>query len=166
MKDDGQEPGFTHFDGGGNAIMVDVTEKPDTEREAVAVGHIMVNPVVYAAICQGTVGKGDVLGVARVAGIMATKRTSELIPMCHILNITKASIEFNLLEESMEIQAVCTVKTTGKTGVEMEAMMGVSVALLTIYDMCKAIDKEMEMKDIYLLKKRGGKSGKFSHKNK
>ena len=105
--------------------------------------------------------KGDVLGVARIAGIMGAKRTSELIPLCHILNLTKLSVEFEMKPETNEIQAVCTARTTGKTGVEMEALTGVSVALLTIYDMCKAIDKRMEIGEIHLDAKSGGKSGEF-----
>ena len=105
--------------------------------------------------------KGDVLGVARVAGIMGAKRTSDLIPLCHILNLTKLSIDFTIVEENCEIQASCTARTTGKTGVEMEALTGVTVALLTIYDMCKAVDKTMELGTIYLDRKFGGKSGDF-----
>ncbi len=105
--------------------------------------------------------KGDVLGVARVAGIMGAKRTSDLIPLCHILNLTKLTVDFTIKKESNEIEAVCTARTTGKTGVEMEALTGVSVALLTVYDMCKAVDKSMEIGDIYLEHKSGGKSGEF-----
>lgn len=153
--------GLSHFDVNGNAVMVDVTEKNETVREAVAKGRIKVNEEVFAAVKNGEVHKGDVLGVARVAGIMAAKKTSELIPMCHILNITKAAIDFEMYEESLEIEAACTVRVTGKTGVEMEALTGVSVALLTIYDMCKAIDKTMEMRGIHLVQKSGGKSGVF-----
>ena len=116
---------------------------------------------VMDAVLAGTVKKGDVLGVARVAGIMAVKRTSELIPMCHPLPLTGCSVDFEIDEEQLEIKAVCTAKTDGKTGVEMEALTGVSAALLTIYDMCKAIDKRMEMNEIHLEKKSGGKSGVF-----
>lgn len=150
---------LTHFDGEGRARMVDVSAKNDTLREAVAYGKISVNAAVYEAIEQGTVGKGDVLAVATTAGIMGAKHTSDLIPMCHILPITKCSIVFEMYPETLEIGCTCTVKVTGKTGVEMEALTGVSVALLTVYDMCKALDKMMEIKDIHLLKKTGGKSG-------
>jgi len=150
---------LTHFDNNGNAIMVDVTNKEVTERTAIAKGRIKVNKEVFEAIKNGTSKKGDVLGVARVAGIMATKRTSDLIPMCHVLMITKSSIDFEIFEERFEVEATCTVKVSGKTGVEMEALTGVSVALLTIYDMCKAMDKNMEINQVYLHKKTGGKSG-------
>lgn len=153
--------GFTHFDNNGNAIMVDVTAKDDTSRVAVASGKIYVDKKVMDAIVDNKVDKGDVLGVARVAGIMATKRTSDLIPMCHPLMITKSSIDFNINKESLFIEAICTVKVKGPTGVEMEALTGVNVALLTIYDMCKAIDKRMEITDIHLDYKDGGKSGEF-----
>ena len=135
---------LTHFDENGKAIMVDVTEKNDTVREATAKGRILVSKEVYDAIEAGTVGKGDVLGVATTAGIMGAKRTSELIPMCHILPITKCRVNFEMKPEECAIDCYCTVKVTGKTGVEMEALTGVSVALLTVYDMCKAIDKSME----------------------
>lgn len=150
---------LTHFDNKGNAIMVDVTNKEVTERTAIAKGRIKVNKDVFEAIKNGTSKKGDVLGVARVAGIMAAKRTSELIPMCHVLMITKSSIDFEIFEERFEVEATCTVKVSGKTGVEMEALTGVSVALLTIYDMCKAMDKSMEINQVYLHKKTGGNSG-------
>lgn len=153
-----KENNFTHFDNCGNAVMVDVTDKKVTVREAVAKGRIKVNKDVFQAIENRTVEKGDVLGISRVAGIMGAKKTSDLIPMCHILAITKASVDFNMDQENHEIEAVCTIKVTGKTGVEMEALTGVSMALLTIYDMCKAIDKEMIIKDIYLEHKSGGKS--------
>ena len=152
---------FTHFDAQGNARMVDVSEKAVTTRTAVAEGTIQVSPEVYRAIVQKTVKKGDVLTVAQVAGILGCKRTAELIPMCHLLNLTNATLTFELLPEACEIKAVCTVKTEGKTGVEMEALTGASVALLTIYDMCKAIDKRMVLKEIHLVEKHGGKSGDF-----
>ena len=152
---------LTHFDDNGNAIMVDVSDKNITKREAIAKGKIYVNARVMDAVVNNTVEKGDVLGVARVAGIMAVKRTWELIPMCHPLMITKCSVDFNVNEEENYIEAVCIAKVNGKTGVEMEALTGVNVALLTIYDMCKAIDKSMEMGDIHLSKKTGGKSGVF-----
>ena len=155
------EEKLTHFDAKGNAIMVDVSEKNITHRVAVASGKIRVNESVMKAVLEGTVAKGDVLGVARVAGIMAVKQTASLIPMCHVLLITKCGIDFEIDKEKLEIKAICTVKVDGKTGVEMEALTGVSVALLTIYDMCKAIDKRMEMNEIHLETKSGGKSGDF-----
>ena len=155
------EQKLTHFDGQGNAVMVDVSAKDDTSRTAVASGKIKVNQAVMDAVLAGSVKKGDVLGVARVAGIMAVKQTSSLIPMCHMLLITKCSVDFEIDEEHLEIKAVCTAKVEGKTGVEMEALTGVSVALLTIYDMCKAIDKRMELGEIHLESKSGGKSGDF-----
>ena len=152
---------FTHFDDQGNALMVDVGDKSETKREAVARGSIFMSPQCLEKVAQGTMAKGDVLGVARVAGIMGAKRTSDLIPLCHILNLTKLTVDFTIKKESNEIEAVCTARTTGKTGVEMEALTGVSVALLTVYDMCKAVDKSMEIGDIYLEHKSGGKSGEF-----
>lgn len=156
-----KEKGFTHFDEHGKAVMVDVTGKNETVRTATAAGKIIVNEKVYRAIEEGTVEKGDVLGVAVTAGIMGAKRTSELIPMCHILPITNCRIRFEMNPEKREIHCYCTVKVTGKTGVEMEALTGVSVALLTVYDMCKALDKSMEIGEIYLMKKTGGKSGTY-----
>lgn len=152
---------FTHFNAEGNAVMVDVSNKTVTDRTAVAKGRIIVNPEIMDAIKNKTVKKGDVLGVARVAGIMAVKQTSSLIPMCHPLPITKCNIDFKVYPEIGVIEASCLVKTEGKTGVEMEALTGVSITLLTIYDMCKAIDKRMEISDILLEKKSGGKSGDF-----
>ena len=152
---------FNHFDKNGNAIMVDVSEKPVTARTAVAVGTIRVSPETINAVQNGTAQKGDVLGVARVAGIMATKRTSELIPLTHPLPLTKVSVDFAVDAEAGTITATCTAKTDGKTGVEMEALTGASVALLTVYDMCKAIDKRMCIENIHLLEKHGGKSGDF-----
>lgn len=151
--------GLTHFDDNGKAVMVDVTEKKDTVREAAAEGRIFVNREVFHAIKEGTAAKGDVLGVAATAGIMGAKRTSDLIPMCHILPITNCRINFEMDPEECSVICTCTVKVTGKTGVEMEALTGVSVALLTIYDMCKAMDKRMEIGEICLVKKTGGKSG-------
>ena len=151
--------GLTHFDDNGKAVMVDVTEKKETVREATAEGKIFVNREVFQAIKAGTAAKGDVLGVAATAGIMGAKRTSDLIPMCHILPITNCRIDFDMDEEESSIYCNCTVKVTGKTGVEMEALTGASIALLTIYDMCKAMDKKMEIGEICLVKKTGGKSG-------
>ena len=155
------EQQLTHFNAAGNAVMVDVSGKPVTAREATAHGCITMNEAAFEAVRQGTVKKGDVLGVARIAGIMATKRTSELIPLCHPLPLTKVSVEFGLLPEKRAVETRCTVKTSGVTGVEMEALTGVSTALLTIYDMCKALDKGMELGEIYLEKKSGGKSGDY-----
>ena len=151
--------GLTHFDKDGKAIMVDVTEKEDTSRIAIAKGKIKVNREVYDAIKNGTAAKGDVLGVATTAGIMAAKKTWELIPMCHMINLGSCKIDFESKEETLEIYCTCSVKTVGKTGAEMEALTGVSMALLTIYDMCKALDKTMEIGEIYLAEKDGGKSG-------
>lgn len=153
--------GLTHFDEQGQAWMVDVGDKTETDRVAVAHGSIRASREVFEAIREGTAKKGDVLGVARVAGIMGAKKTAELIPLCHILLLTKCSVEFVLHEETLTVEAVCTVKTHGKTGVEMEALTGVQVALLTIYDMCKAMDKGMVITDVCLLRKEGGKSGVY-----
>jgi cyclic pyranopterin phosphate synthase len=155
------EQKFSHFDKNGNAIMIDVTEKMATTREAIAVGHIKVSSEVMNKIKTGSVEKGDVLTVARIAGIMATKRTGDLIPMCHPLMLTKSSIDFELDTENNKIKVICTAKLEGKTGVEMEALTGATVALLTIYDMCKAIDKGMIIEQVYLQKKTGGKSGTY-----
>ena len=155
------DAGFTHFDAKGQAIMVDVGGKEETARVAVASGRIAVSRAVYDAICQGSVKKGDVLGVARIAGIMAAKRTSDMIPLCHPLPITKCSIDFRFLPEECAVEAVATVKVTGRTGVEMEALHAVSTTLLAIYDMCKAMDKRMEIVQIRLERKSGGKSGEF-----
>ena len=141
--------------------MVDVGGKEETKREAVARGSIFMSPECLAMVEEGTMKKGDVLGVARVAGIMGAKRTSELVPLCHLLNLTKLTVDFEIKKETCEIEAVCRAKTTGRTGVEMEALTGISVALLTIYDMCKAVDKTMEMGGIHLEYKAGGKSGEF-----
>lgn len=155
------ESRLTHFDPAGNAWMVDVGGKTETERIAAASGKIQLGKEVFQAVKEGTSKKGDVLGVARTAGIMGAKKTWELIPLCHLLMLTKCSIEFAMIEENYEIEAVCTVKTCGKTGVEMEAFTGVSVALLTIYDMCKAMNRAMKITDLCLLKKDGGKSGLY-----
>ena len=152
---------LNHFDAAGNAVMVDVTEKNLTERTAVASGKIFVGNEVYAAIESGTAKKGDVLGVARIAGIMAAKKTSEIIPLCHPLPLSHCSLDFEMLREESAVKVTATVKTTWATGVEMEALHAVSVALLTIYDMCKAIDKKMLLGEIFLERKSGGKSGTF-----
>lgn len=155
------ENGLTHFDQNGQAIMVDVSGKQETSRTAIASGRIHVNQAVYDAIKQGTAKKGDVLGTARIAGIMAAKNTSSVIPLCHPLPIAKCSVNFTMLPEESAVEARATVKVTGQTGVEMEALHSVSVALLTIYDMCKALDKSMEIQYIHLEKKTGGKSGTY-----
>ena len=152
---------FSHFDEDGNAVMVDVSGKEITQRRALAEGKIRVSREVFEAIAGRKVKKGDVLTVAQVAGIMGTKRTAELIPMCHLLNLANSEVRFEMNPEKLEIKAFCQVKTEGKTGVEMEAMTGVSTALLTIYDMCKAIDKRMVIEEIHLCEKSGGKSGTF-----
>ncbi|MDO5564426.1 MAG: cyclic pyranopterin monophosphate synthase MoaC [Eubacteriales bacterium] len=152
---------FTHLDEHGNAIMVDVSNKNITNREAIAIGYIKVNSEIIKQIKDGNNKKGDVLAASRIAGIMATKKNYELIPLCHPLLITKATIDFEIKEDKNEIHSKCTVVCDGKTGVEMEALMGVSVSLLTIYDMCKAIDKTMTINDIMLYKKSGGASGVF-----
>ena len=149
---------LTHFDAAGNAHMVDVSEKKETERIARASGRILVSPAVYETIAGGTAKKGDVLGVARIAGIMAAKKTSDAIPLCHPLPLTRVSIDFELLAEASAVEARAEVKTRGVTGVEMEALHAVSIALLTIYDMCKAVDRGMVMEGVRLLEKRGGKS--------
>ena len=158
---------LTHFDSEGNGIMVDVSEKPVTTRIAVATGKIYVCQEIFERIKRHEIAKGDVLGVARLAGIMATKRTSELIPLCHPLPLTKCEVNFEFKEAESApyyIEATCLVKTDGKTGVEIEALTGVQIALLTIYDMCKAIDKSMLITDVHLVSKSGGKSGDFCWK--
>ena len=152
---------FSHFDEDGNAVMVYVSGKEITQRRALAEGKIRVSREVFEAIAGRKVKKGDVLTVAQVAGIMGTKRTAELIPMCHLLNLANSEVRFEMNPEKLEIKAFCQVKTEGKTGVEMEALTGVSTALLTIYDMCKAIDKRMVIEEIHLCEKSGGKSGTF-----
>ena len=161
MAASGKKTEFTHFDPDGNAVMVDVSKKSDTERVATATGTITLSQEAYDLVKSGSMAKGDVLGVARVAGIMAAKKVDSLIPLCHPLAITKVSIEFNFLDEKRQIGIEATVGITGKTGVEMESLTAVSVAALTIYDMCKAVDKGMVISDICLQKKTGGKSGTF-----
>lgn len=153
--------GLNHFDEKGNAVMVDVSEKSETKRVAVAKGSIKVSKEIMNLIKTGNIKKGDVLGVSRVAGIMASKQTSNLIPMCHPLMINGANIDFELDEENSRVIIYSSVKTTGKTGVEMEALTAVSVAALTIYDMCKAVDKRMVIENIHLVSKTGGKNGEF-----
>lgn len=153
--------GLNHFDEKGNAVMVDVSEKSETKRVAVAKGSIKVSKEIMNLIKTGNIKKGDVLGVSRVAGIMASKQTSNLIPMCHPLMINGVNIDFELDEENGRVIIYGSVKTTGKTGVEMEALTAVSVAALTIYDMCKAVDKRMVIENIHLVSKTGGKNGEF-----
>jgi cyclic pyranopterin phosphate synthase len=152
---------LTHFDDEGKARMVDVSEKPLTKREAIAVGSVHMKPETIKLIKDRLISKGDVLGVARVAGIMAAKKTSEMIPMCHPLNITSVGIDFDIDEDKNKVDIKTTVRIMGHTGVEMEALTATSAAALTIYDMCKAVDKEMVISDIMLKEKRGGKSGEF-----
>ena len=152
---------FTHIDSKGDAVMVDVSGKTITARTAVACGRIAMSRDCYEAVKAGAMKKGDVLGVARIAGIMGAKRTSDLIPLCHILNLTKCGVEFMFHDDTSEIEGRCMVKCDGKTGVEMEALTGVSVALLTVYDMCKAVQKDMVITDIRLLSKTGGVHGDY-----
>ncbi|MEP5732588.1 MAG: cyclic pyranopterin monophosphate synthase MoaC [Sulfitobacter sp.] len=152
---------LTHFDGKGDAHMVDVSEKEITARIATAENHIKMRPETFDIITQGRAKKGDVLGVARLAGIMAAKRTSDLIPLCHPLPITKVSIELEPDASLPGIRITATVKTTGQTGVEMEALTAASVAALTIYDMSKAVDKGMEIGGLRVVLKDGGKSGRY-----
>lgn len=150
---------FTHFNEEGRAHMVEVGHKEDTKRVAIARGRIRMKRETVEKVKEGLIEKGDVLSVAQVAGIMGAKKTSDLIPMCHNINLTGVDIRFNILEEAIEVEA--EVKTIGKTGVEMEALTAVSITCLTIYDMCKAIDKDMIIEDIKLMKKTGGKSGDY-----
>jgi len=153
---------LTHFDNSGNARMVDVSEKDKTERVAIAVSRIRVSEETLSLIKAGKIGKGDVLGVARIAGIMASKQTSNLIPMCHPLMISSCNIDFEINDEESCIDIKSTVKIVDKTGVEMEALTAATIAALTIYDMCKAVDKRMIIEGTHLLKKTGGKSGEFN----
>ena len=153
---------FTHFDSSGNAIMVDVSGKAVTTRTAIAGGMITMNAEAMNAVKGGTVKKGDVLSVARIAGIMAAKRCADLIPLCHPLSLDECVIDFSYIEDTHAIEVFCKVKLNSKTGAEMEALTGVSVTLLTIYDMCKAIDRTMHISNIRLLEKTGGKSGHFA----
>lgn len=154
-------PRLTHLDEKGAARMVDVGAKPDTERVAVAAGTVYMRPTTLALIRQGALKKGDVLTIARIAGIMAAKKTSELIPLCHPIALTHLDVELTLDEPANAVQIVATARTTGKTGVEMEALAAVSVAALTVYDMAKAVDREMRLSDIRLLEKHGGQHGDY-----
>jgi|UniRef100_UPI004047BEE9 cyclic pyranopterin monophosphate synthase len=152
---------LTHFDDSGQAHMVNVGDKPNTHRIAIATGQIMMLPTTFQMIEAGSHKKGDVLGIARIAGIQASKRTSDLIPLCHPLALTHVSLDFKTDESTSTIQCQVRAETTGPTGVEMEALTAVQVALLTIYDMCKAVDRGMVMGDVKLLEKSGGKSGEW-----
>ena len=154
-----RQPQLTHVDQSGKAQMVDVGDKPDTQREAVARGRVLMQPKTLALIRDNAFDKGDVLGVARIAGIMGAKNTSQLIPLCHPLPLNKIAVEFDLDEAASAVNITSTARTTGKTGVEMEALTAVSVAALTIYDMCKAVDRAMRIEAIRLARKTGGKSG-------
>ncbi len=155
--------GLTHFNAAGQAHMVDVGDKQITRRVAIAEGHITMQPETLEKIRQGSHKKGDVLGIARIAGIMATKKTADLIPLCHPLALTHVDITLDTHPDSNSVSCRATVETHGQTGVEMEALTAVQISLLTIYDMCKAVDKGMVMGNIRLLHKSGGKSGEWNH---
>ena len=155
---------FSHFNNSGRARMVDVSEKAETVRTAVAAGRVLVNAATFELIKTGGLKKGDVLGTAQIAGIMGAKRTPDIIPMCHPIMLSGVDIAFELNEKELAVEITATVRCTGVTGVEMEALTAVSVAALTVYDMCKAVQKDMEITDIRLLKKTGGKSGEFIRK--
>ena len=157
-----REPRLSHFDRAGEAVMVDVGDKAVTHREAVASGILTMNEAAFSAIQTGTAKKGDVLGIARIAGIMAAKRTSEAIPLCHPLFLTKCKVAFALDAAKRAVKVTAAVKCEGKTGVEIEALHSVTIALLTIYDMLKAVDRRMEIHSVHLEQKSGGKSGSFS----
>ena len=154
--------GFTHFDATGNAVMVDVSAKPVTDRTATARARVVMEPATIAMIVAGSAKKGDVLGVARLAGIMAAKRTADLIPLCHPLPIAAVTVDLTPDTDSNAVEIEATVRTTGQTGVEMEALTAASVAALTVYDMCKAVDRGMRIEAIRVVHKAGGKSGEFS----
>ena len=153
---------LTHFNQAGEAHMVDVGEKSVTHRVAQAAGEIVMEPATFAMVASGTHKKGDVLGIARVAGIMATKRTSDLVPLCHPIGLTRVVLDFQLDEKSATVACQCRTETHGQTGVEMEALTGVQVALLTIYDMCKAVDRAMRIDSVRLMAKSGGKSADYT----
>jgi cyclic pyranopterin phosphate synthase len=155
---------LTHLDAQGQAHMVDVGAKAETEREAIAAGRVLMQPETLRLLREGNLPKGDVLGTARVAGIMAAKRTAELIPLCHQLQLTKVSVEFEFNEADAAVEITATVGCKGQTGVEMEALTAVSIAALTIYDMAKAVERGMVISDIRLLEKRGGKTGEWRRK--
>jgi len=152
---------LTHFDEKGKARMVDISGKSETERYAIATGKVLMKPETLSLITEDRIKKGDVVTVAKVAGIMAAKRVEGLIPMCHKILLTNVNIDIEMDSKENSLKIVCTARSTGKTGVEMEALTGVAIAALTIYDMCKAVDREMVISEIMLLEKRGGKSGHF-----
>ena len=154
-------PALTHFDAQGQAHMVDVADKAASHRIAIAEGRILMNPATLSIILEGSAKKGDVLGIARIAGIMAAKKTSELIPLCHPLALTRVAVDFASDAAPASVTCRATVETIGPTGVEMEALTAVQIALLTIYDMCKAVDRAMTITDVRVLEKHGGKSGSF-----
>ena len=158
MKKDNK---FTHFDNDGKAIMVDISDKNVTERLASAISSISMNEQTLNMIKSGNAKKGDVLGIARIAGIMAAKKTSELIPLCHPISLSSVTIDFEIDDNTNSINIICNCKLNGKTGLEMEALTAVSIAALTIYDMCKAVDREMTITKTQLTYKSGGKSGTF-----
>ena len=153
--------GLTHFDAHGQAHMVDVADKAHTKRVGIATGRIHMHAATLALIQSGTAKKGDVLGIARIAGIQAAKKTSDLIPLCHPLALTRVAVAFEVDAANAQVHCTATVETVGQTGVEMEALTAVQVALLTIYDMCKAVDRGMTITDVHLLEKHGGKSGSY-----
>ena len=155
---------LTHFDQQGQAHMVDVGDKASTRRIAIAIGHISILPSTLSLIQSGNAKKGDVLGIARIAAIQASKKTADLIPLCHTIGLSKVAVDFDINEKENRISCTVTTETTGQTGVEMEALTAVSVGLLTIYDMCKAVDRGMTISDIKLLEKQGGKSGHWQLK--
>jgi cyclic pyranopterin phosphate synthase len=159
MKEVYMDNGLTHFDKQGQAHMVDVGEKSETRRIAKATGRIEMHASTLQLIATGSAKKGDVLGIARIAAIQGSKRTSELIPLCHPLYLTSVAVEFKMDEKNSAVECTVTAETLGRTGVEMEALTAVNIALLTIYDMCKAVDRGMTMTQIRLLEKKGGKSG-------
>lgn len=156
-----QNDQLTHFDASGQAHMVDVAAKSDTHRIAVAAGTIRMQPATMALVVSGSAKKGDVLGIARIAAIMGAKKTSELVPLCHPLAITRVAVDFEVDEAASSVHCRAQVETVGKTGVEMEALTAVQVGLLTIYDMCKAVDRGMVMTNVRVLEKQGGKSGSW-----
>jgi len=153
---------LTHFNDAGEAHMVDVGDKSVTHRVALAAGEIVMEPATFAMVAAGTHKKGDVLGIARVAGIMATKRTSDLVPLCHPIGLTRVAVDFELDEQNATVRCECRAETHGQTGVEMEALTGVQVTLLTIYDMCKAVDRGMRIDSVRLMAKSGGKSADYT----
>ncbi|MFU8819708.1 MAG: cyclic pyranopterin monophosphate synthase MoaC [Desulfurivibrio sp.] len=158
---EGEAPQLSHFDQAGQAWMVDVTGKQDTARLAMAAGSVTMSQTAFQLVKSGRAGKGDVLGLARVAGIMAAKKVGDLIPLCHPLNLGKVTVDFTLDDDANRVEIEATAALVGKTGVEMEALTAVAVAALTIYDMCKAVDKGITINDIRLLGKSGGKSGTY-----